>query len=270
MVKKTNAIGLIAGGGQFPLMLAESAKKQGFHVVAVAHIGETDPGLSNVVDSIEWIKLGKLGRLIKVFKKQGIKKALMAGTITKRRMFEDIKPDLRGAAMLSRLAVFHDDGLLRAVARELENDGIRMVGPSSYLPDLVAPMGCLTKKKPSREEREDIRFGWKIAKAMGRLDTGQCVVVRKKAVLALEGIDGTDETILRGGKLAKEKGVVVKVSKPRQDLRFDMPTVGLKTMKVMSKVKASVLAIESGKTLIFDKQKMVDFANKAGICIVSQ
>jgi DUF1009 family protein len=270
MVKKTNAIGLIAGGGQFPLMLAESAKKQGLKMVAVAHIGETDPRLSNLVDRIEWIKLGKLGRLIKVFKKEGVKKALMAGTITKRRMFEDFKPDLRGAAMLTKLAVFHDDGLLRAVARELENEGIRMVKSSTYLPDLVAPMGCLTKRKPSREEREDIRFGWRVAKAMGRLDTGQCVVVRKKVVVALEGIDGTDETILRGGRLAKEKAVVVKVSKPGQDLRFDIPTVGLKTMKVMSKAKASVLAIESGKTLIFDKQKMVKFADKAGICIISQ
>ena len=170
---------------------------------------------------------------------------------------------------MSRLAIFHDDDILRAVACELQKEGIEIIGAAEHLPGLLAPPGNLTRRKPNREEREDVEFGWKIAKELGRLDIGQCVVVRKKTVLALEAIEGTNETILRGGRLAKEKAVVVKVSKPTQDLRFDVPSVGRETIQVMAQVKATVLAIEAGKTLFFDKDAAISYADRSNIAIVS-
>lgn len=270
MSENSEIIGLIAGGGQFPLMVADAVKKQGLRMVVVAHHGETDPSLSEKADEIVWIKLGQLGHLIKALKKRGIRNAIMAGTITKKRMFENIRPDLKGLAIMSKLAVFHDDDILRAVARELAREDIEIVSSTYYLPNLLAPTGCLTRRRPSKSEKEDIDFGWKVAKELGRLDIGQCVVVRKKTVLALEAIDGSDETILRGGRLGRESAVVIKVSKPNQDLRFDVPTVGIETLKVMSQAKASVLAVESGKTLMFDRAEMITYADKAGIAIVCQ
>ncbi len=270
MPEKNKVVGIIAGGGQFPLLVAEAAKKQGYHVVAVAHIGDTESSLSEKVDEIVWIKLGQLGQLIKALKKRGVGKAFMAGTITKKRMFEGVRPDLKGLAIISKLAVFHDDDILRAVAKELAGQGIEIVSSTKHLPELAAPSGCLTRRRLTRSEEEDVDFGWKVAKELGRLDIGQCVVVRKKVVLALEAIDGTDETILRGGRLAREGSVVVKVSKPDQDLRFDVPCVGLETLKVMSQVNASVLAVEAGKTLIFDRSDIVEYANKNGISIISR
>jgi DUF1009 family protein len=262
-------IGLIAGGGQFPLLVAEAARKRGFSVLAVAHLGETDPSLSEKVDEVIWIRLGQLGQLIKALKKKKVKKSLMAGTITKRRMFEDIRPDLKGLALISKLALFHDDGILRAVADELAREGIEIVSSTQYLPELVAPQGCLTKRKPNKSEKEDIDFGFQVAKELGRLDIGQCVVVRKKTILAVEAIEGTDAAIRRGGDLAREGAVVVKVSKPHQDLRFDVPAVGLGTVKAMAEVKAAALAVESGKTLLFDKDEMITYADELRIAIVS-
>jgi DUF1009 family protein len=269
MSEQRERIGLIAGGGQFPLLAARAAKRRGFHVIAVAHRGETDASLDEVADEVVWIRLGQLGHLIKALTKGGAKRALMAGSITKVRMFEKIRPDLKGLAVMSKLAVLHDDDILRAVSRELDKAGIEVVSSTAYLPQLVAPLGCLTKRKPSKEERSDVEFGWRVAKELGRLDIGQCVVVRRKTVVALEAIEGTDEAIIRGGKLARERAVVVKVSKPNQDLRFDVPTVGLETVTVMSQVKASVLVIETGKTLMFDRPEMISFADREGISIVS-
>jgi DUF1009 family protein len=265
----SEAIGIIAGGGQFPLMVAGALRKQGFRVVAAAHFGETEPSISDKVDGIFWLKLGQLGQLIRGLKREGVKKALMAGSITKRRLFGDVRPDLRGLGVMSKLAVFHDDDILRALASELAKEGIEVISSTICLPELLAPSGCLTKRKPRKSEKEDIQFGWEVAKELGRLDIGQCVVVRNKTVLAVEAIDGTDETIRRGGRLAKKDAVVVKVSKPNQDLRFDVPAVGLETVRVMSQVKASVLAVEAGKTLIFDKLAMIAFSDRAGISITS-
>jgi len=170
---------------------------------------------------------------------------------------------------MSKLLVFHDDDILRSVADEMSKEGIEVISSIAYLPELLAPSGCLTKRRPGKSEMEDIYFGFKIAKDLGRLDIGQCVVVRDRTVLAVEAIDGTDATILRGGQLSKEKAVVVKVSKPGQDLRFDVPAVGLHTVKIMYQAKASVLAIEAGKTLLFDREHMIDHANKTRISILS-
>ena len=250
-------------------MVADSARNQGFGVIAVAHMEDTDPSLADRVDKIIWIKLGQLGKLISSFKKNGVKKALMAGTITKSKMFGKVRPDLKALALMSKIAVFHDDGILRALADELAKEGIEIVSSTEYLPELLAPKGCLTRKKPGRKEEADIKFGWKVAKELGRLDVGQCVVVRDKTILALEAIDGTNETIKRGGEIAGKNAVIIKVSKPGQDLRFDVPSVGLETVEIMSRVNASVLAVEAGKTLIFDRRDMIEYADSKKIAIVS-
>ena len=251
-------------------MVADSAKQRGIQVVAVAHKGETVPELAEKVDDITWVGLGQFGRLVSAFKSKGVKDVLMAGAITKGTMFSDVRPDLKGLAVFGKLLVFHDDDILRAVARELEKEGITVVSSTTYLPELLAPSGCLTRRRPRKQEVEDIEFGWMIAKELGRLDIGHCVVVRRKTVLAVEAIEGTDKTIRRGGELAKERAVVVKVCKPGQDLRFDLPAVGPDTVKVMEAVNATVLAIEAGKTLIFDKEEMIGLADAHGIAIVSR
>lgn len=269
MTEETDNIGIIAGGGQFPMIAADAAKKRGLHVTAVAFEGEADQKLTDKVDEIEWIKIGQLGRLIKTFKQKKVSKALMAGSINKSRMFGNINPDLKGLAFLSKFAIFHDDNILRAFADELYKEGIEIVSSTIYLPELLAPEGCLTKRKPGKDEKKDIEIGWKVARELGRLDIGQCAVIRNKTILALEAIDGTNATILRGGKIAGEKAIVVKVSKPDQDLRFDVPSVGLETIKSMIEVKAGLLAVEAGKTLVFDRAKMINLANKNKISIIS-
>jgi len=267
--KNKGVLGIIAGSGQFPLLVARSARKSGLQVVAVAHRGETDPALEAEVDSITWVRLGQLGQLIKTLKKHDVCSAVMAGGIRKLKMFENVMPDLKGIGLMSKLAIFHDDDILRAVSGELKKAGIEIVSSTTHVPELVAPPGVLTRRRPSRGEMQDIHFGWRIAKELGRLDIGQCVVVRRKTVLALEAIEGSDETILRGGRLGQERVVVVKVSKPEQDMRFDVPSVGAQTIESMLKVKASALAIEAGKTLLFNKDEMISLADRGGISIYS-
>jgi DUF1009 family protein len=267
---KIEKIGLIAGGGKFPLLVAESARSRGMRVVAVAHKGETLAELAGKVDEITWIGLGQFGQLIKAFTSSGVTRVLMAGTITKAKMFANMRPDLKGLAVMGKLAIFHDDDILRTVARELEREGITVVSSTAYLPELLAPSGFLTKRRPNKEEEDDIEFGWMMAKELGRLDIGHCVVVRRKIVLAVEAVEGSDRTIQRGGELAKERAVVVKVSKPDQDLRFDLPAVGVRTIKVMASVRAAALAIEAGKTIIFDKQEMIRLADSNNISVVSR
>jgi hypothetical protein len=265
-----DTLGLIAGGGRFPLLVAESATRRGIRVVAVAHKGETPAELDGKVDDITWIGLGQFGQLIKTFKSRGVARVLMAGTISKPKMFATVRPDLKGLAMMGKLAVFHDDDILRTVASELEREGITVVSSTAYLPELLAPSGCLTKRRPTKQEEDDIEFGRMVAREVGRLDIGHCVVVRRKVVLAVEAIEGTDRTIQRGGELAKERAVVVKMSKPNQDLRFDLPAVGIHTVQVMASVHAAVLAVEAGKTIIFDRQEMIQLADRNNISIVSR
>jgi UDP-2,3-diacylglucosamine hydrolase len=263
-----NKIGLIAGSGDFPLEFAKAAKKKGLGVVAVAHEGETLPELEQWTDAIVWIKVGHLGKLIKFFKEQGVTDVLMAGGIKKTRLFGGI-PDLRGAALLARMIAKQDDSLLRAVADELESEGITVRESTLYLDNLLAPAGVLTKRKPSKVEWKDITFGWKMAKEIGRLDIGQTVVVKDQAVVAVEAIEGTDETIRRGGRLCREGAVVVKSCKPQQDLRFDLPATGLQTIITMEEVKASCLAIEAGKTIMIQRDSLIARADQAGIAIIA-
>ncbi len=261
-------IGLISGSGQFPLIFSKAARRKGLAVYAVAHIGETERDLENHVEAVRWIKIGQLKQLIKFFKSHDVKDAVMAGAITKTKMFSDVWPDLKALKLLAQMDSTHDDGLLRAFAGELERSGIAIHAPTSWLPELLAAEGTWTRRKPTRSQMADVHFGWHIVKEIGKLDIGQTVVVRDRSVMAIEAIDGTDATIRRGGELGKEKTVVVKASKPDQDMRFDMPAVGVQTIQVMRDVKASVLAVEAGKTVVFEGQDMVALADQNRIAIV--
>ena len=267
-VKNKNNIGIIAGGGQFPLLFIEAAHKAGRRVVVVAHKGETDENVAQAADAVIWVKLGQLGKLISFFKQEEVGETVFLGTITKTKIFRDILPDLKGISLWNKIDRKQDDAILRAIAKTLEVEGIKVLESTLYLRHLLFPAGVLTKKKPNKKQRRDIEFGWQNARAIGKLDIGQCVVVRDCSVLAVEAIDGTDATILRGGALAKEKSVVVKVKKPGQDFRFDLPATGLTTIRSLQSVKGAVLAVEAGQSLLFDRELMIEEANKAGIVVV--
>ena len=264
----SNKIGIIAGGGQFPKLFARAAKEDGRQVVIVAHEGESSTDLEKEADSFYWIELGQLGKIITCFKNEGVKETVFLGTITKTRIFRDIRPDLKGLSLWNKINVKHDDSILRAIAAELENSGVRVRESTLYLKHLLFPKGILTRKKPSSHQLQDIRFGWKVARTLGGLDIGQSVVVRDKTVLAVEAIEGTDACIKRGGSLSKGKSVVVKVKKPNQDFRFDLPAIGRETIHSLADVESSVLAVEAGQSLLFDREEVVRQANKAGIVVV--
>jgi DUF1009 family protein len=260
-------IGLIAGKGQFPLLFAQAARQQGTTVIAVAHRGETDPALESLVHEFHWIYVGQLSKIIRIFKNAGVRRAVMAGGISRGRLFKEFRPDWRALGVVRRAGAGKDDRLLRAVAEEMEGEGIIIAPSTLFLEDLWAQVGPLSRRAPSADEQQDIQLGVQVARELGRLDIGQCVVVRRQVVVALETVEGTDATIRRGGALAGPGSVVVKVSKPGQDLRFDVPAVGLDTIAAMREVKATVLAVEAGKTLIFNRPEMQEIADPAGIAI---
>ena len=261
-------IGLIAGNGRFPIIFADNARKLGYHVSAVAHEGETEPELASHVDRIHWIKIGQLNKLIKAFKADGVHQAVMLGGIKKTHVFTTVRPDFRTLAMATRLALWKDDDILREFAKELEREGIAICESTFGLEGILVEEGSLTERTPSEKEWEDIRYGWEVAHDIGRLDIGQCVVIKDRVVVAVEAVEGTDGAIKRGGELAKEGAVVVKRSKPQQDLRFDLPAIGPRTIEVMASVKASVLAVEAGRTILLDREILLDKARAARIAIV--
>lgn len=267
-VTEGERIGLIAGNGRFPIIFADNARRLGYHVSAVAHEGETEPELAGHVDRIHWIKIGQLNKLIKAFKEDGVHQAVMLGGIKKTHMFTTLRPDFRTLALAARVALWKDDDILRELAKELEREGIAICESTFGLEGILVEEGTLTARAPSEKEWEDIRYGWEVAHEIGRLDIGQCVVVKDRVVVAVEAVEGTDGAIKRGGDLAKEGAVVVKRSKPQQDLRFDLPAVGPRTIEVMASVKASVLAIEAGRTILLDREIMLDKARSARIAIV--
>ncbi len=268
MVEKGSSIGILAGGGQFPFLFVKAAQKAGRRVVVVAHKGETEQRAADLADTAIWIKLGQLGKVISFFKSEGVRETVFLGTIKKTKIFRDIMPDLKAITLWNKIDRKQDDAILRAIATTLENEGIKVIESTYYLRHLLFPQGVLTKKKPNKKQRQDIEFGWQIARAIGELDIGQCVIVRDMTVLAVEAIEGTDAAILRGGKLAREKVVVVKVRKPGQDFRFDLPATGLKTIEILKSVNGAVLAVEAGQSLIFDREKMIRAADEAGIIVV--
>lgn len=261
-------IGIIAGGGQFPELFIEAARKAGRRVVVVAHKGETLETVAEAADAACWVKLGQLGKLISFFKTQGVTETVFLGTITKTKIFRDVLPDFKALTLWNKIDRKQDDAILRAIATTLEKEGIKVLESTLYLSHLLFPEGILTKVKPNKQQRQDIEFGWQNARVIGAMDIGQCVVVRNCSVVAVEAIEGTDATILRGGELAKEKCVVVKVRKPGQDFRFDLPATGIKTIETLQSVKGSVLAVEAGQSLLFDREEMIQKANEAGIIVV--
>jgi DUF1009 family protein len=264
----TSRIGIIAGGGQFPYLFAEAAKKAGREVVIIAHKGESHPDLEAIADRFCWVKLGQLGKIIKFFHSEQVEETVFLGTITKTRIFRDVLPDLKGLSLWNKIDVRQDDSILRAFAGELEKEGIKVLDSTLYLQHLLFPAGILTRRKPTAGQRRDIDFGFQMARAIGKLDIGQCVVVRDMAVVAVEAIEGTDAAIKRGGALARENAVVVKVKKPDQDFRFDLPAIGPTTIESMQEAKAAVLAVEAGQALLFDRETVISQAEKAGIVVV--
>jgi UDP-2,3-diacylglucosamine hydrolase len=258
-------LGLIAGNGRFPFLVAAAARRAGRPVVAVAIREEAAPELEREVDQLHWVGLGQLGRCIEVLKGAGVHEAVMAGQVKHRQIFSDVVPDLKLMALLARLAFKNTDSLIGAVAETLEGEGIRLLSSIALLGDQMATAGAMTRRGPSRDERKDIDYGRRIATALAGLDLGQTVVVKDRAAVALEAMEGTDEVIRRAGRLAGPGTTVVKVAKPRQDMRFDVPVVGPATLEAMREAGASVLALDAGKALLIDKDTFLRVAERDGV-----
>jgi DUF1009 family protein len=263
-------IGLIAGDGRFPIIFADNVRRLGFTVSAIAHVGTTLPELESYVEHIHWLKIGQFSKALAALKQDGIGQAVMLGGIKKTNVFTTLRPDLRALAIFSRLKHWKDDAILRAVAGELEREGIEILDSTFGLQDILAEEGYLTSKKPSKKEVEDIQFGWETLETLGMLDIGQCVVVKNGVIVSVEAVEGTDEAITRGGKLGGKGAVVIKRTKPQQDLRFDLPAIGPQTIQTMISVQATALAIEAGRTVIIDREDVLSQANEAGISIVGK
>jgi DUF1009 family protein len=261
-------IGLIAGNGTFPVLFARTARQEGLAVVAVAHEGETPPELSDCVEHVTWIKVGQLDTIIRTFQAHGVRRAVMAGGIHKAALLTHFAPDERAQRFLARLTQWSDDTLLRGVAAELESEGIAIVDSTIFLAALLTPEGALTARQLDAGQWRDVEYGLAVAKGIGAWDVGQTVVVKSRIVLAVEAVEGTDATLRRGGALARGGAVAVKVSKPQQDLRFDVPAVGPATVAVCREAGIAVLALESGKTLLLEREALLGAAAAAELAIV--
>lgn len=260
-------LGLIAGNGRFPFLVAEAARRRGRRVVAVAIREETSPELEGRVDEVHWVGLGQLGRCIEALKAAGVSEAVMAGQVKHRQLFAGIVPDLKLLGVLARLAVKNTDSLIGGVADALAGEGIHLLASTAFLEDQLAGPGALTHRRPSRAERKDIEYGREVASTLAGLDLGQTVVVKQGAVVALEAMEGTDDVIRRAGRIAGAGTTVVKLAKPRQDMRFDVPVVGPGTLAAMREAGASVLALQAGKTLLIDKAEFLAEADRSGIAV---
>ena len=262
-------LGLIAGNGKFPLIFAEEAKREGYTLVAAAHRGETPQEIDDVIENVTWVYVGQLGKIIRTFRRAGITEAVMAGGIRKAKLFGNFRPDLRGARFLAQVKTREDDALLRGVADELAKEGITILESTFCLSHIIPREGVLTRRAPTAIEWEDVQLGFRLAKEIGRLGIGQTVIVKHQVVVAVEAVEGTDGAIERAGVLAKSGFVVVKVSKPEQDLRFDVPAVGVGTIKKMHQAGGSVLALEAGKTILLEKEPLLDAAKAFGISVLA-
>lgn len=261
-------VGLIAGNGRFPVIFAQTARAEGVSVVAVAHEGETDPALADVVDGLTWIRVGALEPMVRAFHEHGVRRAVMAGGIRKASLLEHFAPDERGMRCLARISTWSDDAVLRSVAAELESEGIAVVESTLFLSSILTPAGALTTAEPDAAQWRDVRYGLDVAKGIGRFDIGQTVVVKSGMVLAVEAIEGTDEAMRRGGQLGRGGAVAVKVSKPGQDLRFDVPAIGPQTIATCREAGIAVLALEAGKTLLLERERLLAAAEAAALVVV--
>jgi DUF1009 family protein len=262
-------IGLIAGSSRFPIAVSRAARKRGVAVYAVALKEETSPELEGAVDKICWVSLGELGKAVDFLKKENIKQAVMAGKVRLSHIYnKSIKPDGYLKNLLVKVADKRGDTLLAAVANFLDRIGIKLLDCATFLKNDIVKKGVLTKAAPTKAQLDDIEFARPIIKTIAQLKIGQTVVVKDKAVLAVEAMEGTDKAIERAGDLAQEGSVVVKMSSPRHDMRFDIPLVGPSTIEAMKKAKAKVLAIEAGRTLLIDAEDLIGLADSSGISVV--
>jgi UDP-2,3-diacylglucosamine hydrolase len=265
-----DTLGIIAGNGVYPRLLADSARRAGVKkIVAAAFTGETDPALTQHVDVIEWMRVGQLSRLLKFFRDQEIHHAIMAGQIAPKNLF-DLRPDWKALLLLGKLKQRNAESIFGAIADELAKVNVNLLPATTFLEDFLAPPGLIAGAKLSRREEEDVDLGWKIARQVARLDIGQTVIVKDGTILAVEAFEGTNEAIKRGGALARKGAIMVKVAKPHQDIRFDVPVIGVETIRIAAEAKLRVIAIEAGKTLLLEKGSVIELANRAKISIIGR
>jgi DUF1009 family protein len=277
-------LGLIAGNGRFPFLILDAARAQGLSVVVAAIREETDAEINQraATDdgiSVHWISLGELSRLIELFHKEGVQKAVMAGQVKHKQIFSSIRPDWRLAKLLLNLRNRSTDMLLGAVAKVLVDEGIELMSSTAFLEPLLAAEGVLTERAPDEQERKNIAYGLGVARAVAGFDIGQTVVVAAQACVAVEAMEGTDAAIERAGRLMgsleseastlERRLTIVKVAKPNQDMRFDVPVIGIRTIETMIRAGASCLSVEAGRTLLFDRDKLIERANREGIVLVA-
>jgi DUF1009 family protein len=265
-----DVLGIIAGNGVYPRLLAESARKAGVKkIVAAAFTDETDPVLAQHVDLVEWVRVGQLSRLLKFFREQDIHHAIMAGQIAPENLF-DLRPDWKALLVLAKLKQRNAESIFAAIADELAKVDVDLLPATTFLEDSLAPTGLIGGSKLSRRERKDVDFGWKIAKEIAGLDIGQTVILKNGTVLAVEAFEGTNDAIKRGGALARKGAVMIKVPKPNQDMRFDVPVIGVETVRVAAEVGLRVIAVEAGRTLLLERDAIIDLANRSNISIVAR
>jgi DUF1009 family protein len=281
-VAQDQKLGLIAGNGSFPLLLLDAARAQGAQVVVVAIREETSPLIEGRgAAAVHWLSLGELSKLIETFKREGVRTAIMAGQVKHKQIFSAIRPDWRLAKVLLSLGTRNTDSLIGAVAKVLEDEGIHLISSTSYLEPLLARPGVLTRRVPTEAEQKNMEYGRRVARHLAQYDIGQTVVIAEAACVAVEAMEGTDATILRAGEIMKSTAhegdsvlsralTVVKVAKPNQDMRFDVPVIGLKTIEIMKQAGATCLAIDANKCLFLDGDKVVAAADQAAIAMVAE
>ena len=263
-------LGIIAGNGIYPRLLADSARKAGVRkIIAAAFTDETDPALAQRVDQIEWMRVGQLSRLLKFFRDQNVHHAIMAGQIAPTNLF-DLRPDWKALLLLARVKQRNAESIFTAIADELAKVDVDLLSATSFLEDSIASAGLIAGPKLSHREEEDVDFGWKIATEIARFDIGQTVIVKNGTVLAVEAFEGTNDAIKRGGALARKGAVMIKVPKPSQEMRFDVPVIGIETIRVAAAVKLRVIAVEAGRTLLLERDAIIDLANRSNISIVAR
>ncbi len=267
---KPETFGIIAGNGVYPRLLADSARKAGVkQIVAAAFTGETDPILGQHVDLIEWMRVGQLGRLLRFFREEKVHHAIMAGKIAPKNLF-DLHPDWKALLLLGKLRQRNAESIFAAIADELAKIDVALLPATTFLEDSIATAGLIAGPKLSRREEEDVDLGWKIAKEIARLNIGQTVIVKNGTIIAVEAFEGTNEAIRRCGALARKDAIMAKVAKPNQDMRFDVPVIGVETVRVAADAKLRVIATEAGKTLLLEKDAIIDLANRSKISIVAR
>ena len=268
MTQNTSGWGLIAGNGRFPFLVLEGARSQGIEMAVIALKEEASPDLEKTAKRLHWVSLGELSKAIELMQKEGVKHAVMAGQVKHNKIFSSIRPDWKLAKLLFSLPRKNTDSLIGAVAKVFEEEGIQLVDSTIFLKPLLPEAGVLTRRAPNEREAMDIEYGLGIARHIAAKDIGQTVVVADRACVAVEAMEGTDETIARAARFADGKPlVVVKVSKPRQDMRFDVPVVGLPTVESMKQAGATALAIDANRTLLFDREQLIAMADAAGLAV---